>query len=394
MTAPSEKDYTQHFLSITSKADRGVAEVMFNKRPGLKHVFEEAFNIAFPQRTAYGDKIFFTGDAEDAERAKKAFAALSGIYSQGGYIKKDIIWGVASDMMPKDMHNTPAPEQTSAPAPATADFQKVAANQNTLPAGSKGGVFQPKTPGQAEFAKMITESELSFGIGAAGTGKTHVACAMAFQALKEGKVKKVFLARPAKEAGESIGFIPGSAEDKMGPYMRPIYDELDKIFGRRGWQNKMTSGEIEIAPLGFMRGRTFSDAFIILDEAQNTTVEQIRMALTRIGENSKMVVTGDESQVDLDDPDKSGLMYAVNRLEGAEGVGVHRFDSKDVVRAKIVKTVVDRLGNENTALKPRAPQPAVVAETPVVETPASQEPAAKPQPQNTKGNQGSSNPRW
>ena len=390
MTEPAEKEFTQHFLSITSKADRGVAEVIFNKRPGLKNVFEQAFNIQFPQRTAYGDKIFFTGDIEDAERAKKAFAALSGIYSQGGYIKKDIIWGVASDMMPKDMHNTPAP----APAASAATDFKVAANQNTLPTGSKGGNFQPKTAGQAEFAKLITESELAFGIGAAGTGKTHVACAMAFQALKEGKVKKVFLARPAKEAGESIGFIPGSAEDKMGPYMRPIYDELDKIFGRRGWQGKMQSGEIEIAPLGFMRGRTFSDAFIILDEAQNTTVEQIRMALTRIGENSKMVVTGDESQVDLDDPDKSGLMYAVNRLEGAEGVGVHRFDSKDVVRAKIVKTVVDRLGNENTALKPRAPQLAVVAETPAAETPVSGEPAAKPQPQNPKGNQDCSNKRW
>jgi phosphate starvation-inducible protein PhoH and related proteins len=390
MTSPSEKEFTQHFLSITSKADRGVAEVIFNKRPGLKHVFEQAFNIEFPQRTAYGDKIFFSGDAEDAERAQKAFAALSGIYSQGGYIKKDIIWGVASDMMPKDMHNTPVP----APSAAANDFQKVAANQNTLPAGSKGGVFQPKTPGQAEFAKLISESELTFGIGAAGTGKTHVACVMAFQALKEGKIKKVFLARPAKEAGESIGFIPGTAEDKMGPYMRPIYDELDKIFGKKGWQGKMQSGEIEIAPLGFMRGRTFSDAFIILDEAQNTTVEQIRMALTRIGENSKMVVTGDESQVDLDDPDKSGLMYAVNRLEGADGVGIHRFNSNDVVRAKIVKTVVDRLGNENTALKPRVVQPAVVAETPAAETPVSEDPAAKAQPQNPKGNQGCSNKRW
>lgn len=392
MTDPAEKHFTQHFLSVTSKSDRGLADVMFNKRAGLKTVFETEFNIQFPQRTAYGDKIFFTASQEDADRAKKAFASLSGIYSQGGYINKNIIKGVADDMMPKEIHNEPAPAQS---APLATSFQKTAAaNQNTLPAGSKGGTFEPKTPGQAEFAKLITDNELAFGIGAAGTGKTHVAVAMAFQALKEGKVKKVFLARPAKEAGESIGFIPGSAEDKMGPYMRPIYDELDKIFGRNRWQNKMQSGEIEIAPLGFMRGRTFSDAFIILDEAQNTTVEQIRMALTRIGENSKMVVTGDESQVDLENPDKSGLMYAVRRLEGAEGVGVHRFNSADVVRAKIVKTVVDRLGAENTAPLPMPVQAAptneneklaAALETPI--TPA--QPGQKP-----KGNQGSSNPRW
>lgn len=374
MTEPSQKSYTQHFISVTSKSDRGLADVIFNKRPGLKSYFESTFHIQFAQRTAYGDKLFFTAAQEDAEVAQKAFATLSGAYAAGAHIDKIAIKEAANNMNPKA-------DQT-APAAVTATFQK-AANQN----GAKTTGFTPKNESQATLANLIDNSDLTFAIGSAGTGKTYVAVAKAVEALKSGKVKKILLARPAREAGENIGFLKGDANEKLAPYMRPLYDELEKNYGK-AYQNLLTNGTIEIVPVGFMRGRTFTDSFIILDEAQNTTVEQIKMALTRIGEGSKMVVTGDDSQIDLERRDQSGLLYAADRLDGREGVGVHKFGPGDVVRSKIVMTVVDALGDENMAPKPliRHEATAAPAETPAVKdaTPA-QKPAQK---------QGSSNPRW
>ena len=179
MSEPSEKNYTQHFLEVKTKSDRGLAEVMFNKRPGLKHVFEAAFNIQFPNRTAYGDKIFFTADSEHAANAQKAFAQLSGVYSQGGYINKEIIRGVANDMNSKETQPT---------APLAENFSAKAANQNTSGAPKGNGSFTPKNPSQAALSETIDNSILTFAIGSAGTGKTYVAVAKAVQALKEGKV--------------------------------------------------------------------------------------------------------------------------------------------------------------------------------------------------------------
>ncbi|MDE1151108.1 MAG: PhoH family protein [Micavibrio sp.] len=391
MSEPSDKNYTQHFLEVKTKSDRGLAEVMFNKRPGLKHVFETAFSIQFPQRTAYGDKIFFTADSEDAANAQKAFATLSGVYSQGGYINKEIIRGVANDMNSKEIQPTPAS------TPLADNFSAKAANQNASaqPAKANGG-FTPKNPSQAALSETIDNSILTFAIGSAGTGKTYVAVAKAVEALKAGKVKKILLARPAQAAGEDLGYLKGDANEKLAPYMRPLYDELEKTFGRN-YQNMLTNGTIEIVPVGFMRGRTFTDSFIILDEAQNTSVEQIKMALTRIGERSKMVVTGDEDQIDLKDRDKSGLIYAATRLYGKQDVGVHKFGPSDIVRPKIVMTVVEALGEENQAPKPLPEaysstfQPTVAAEA-KPEVTADATPAAQTNKPQQK--QGGTNPRW
>jgi len=390
MSEPSDKNYTQHFLEVKTKSDRGLAEVMFNKRPGLKHVFESAFNIQFPNRTAYGDKIFFTADSEHAANAQKAFATLSGVYSQGGYINKEIIRGVANDMNSKEIQPTPAA------TPLADNFSAKAANQNATPAAKANGSFTPKNPSQAALSETIDNSILTFAIGSAGTGKTYVAVAKAVEALKAGKVKKILLARPAQAAGEDLGYLKGDANEKLAPYMRPLYDELEKTFGRN-YQNMLTNGTIEIVPVGFMRGRTFTDSFIILDEAQNTSVEQIKMALTRIGERSKMVVTGDEDQIDLKERDKSGLIYAASRLLGKPDVGFHKFGPSDIVRPKIVMTVVEALGEENQAPKPLPEAysstfaPTVAAETPAATTPEQKAPAPSQKPQQKHG---SSNPRW
>ncbi len=380
MSEPSEKNYTQHFLEVKTKSDRGLAEVMFNKRPGLKHVFESAFNIQFPNRTAYGDKIFFTADSEHAANAQKAFAQLSGVYSQGGYINKEIIRGVANDMNSKETLPT---------APLAENFTAKAANQNASPAAKTNGGFTPKNPSQAALSETIDNSILTFAIGSAGTGKTYVAVAKAVQALKEGKVKKILLARPAQSAGEDLGYLKGDANEKLAPYMRPLYDELEKTFGRN-YQNMLTNGTIEIVPVGFMRGRTFTDSFIILDEAQNTSVEQIKMALTRIGERSKMVVTGDEDQIDLKERDKSGLIYAASRLLGKPDVGFHKFGPSDIVRPKIVMTVVEALGEENQAPKPL---PEAFSST-FVPTVASQTPVAPVADDTPAKTATTGNPRW
>lgn len=198
----------------------------------------------------------------------------------------------------------------------------------------------PRSPGQAAYIRAIRENELVFGLGPAGTGKTYLAVALGVSMLVDGAVDRIILSRPAVEAGESLGFLPGDMREKIDPYLRPLYDALHDMLPGELVLKYMTSGDIEVAPLGFMRGRTLSNAFIILDEAQNTTPMQMKMFLTRLGENSRMVVAGDPSQVDLPPGNRSGLIDAVDILQKIKQVAVARFSEVDVVRHHLVSKLV------------------------------------------------------
>jgi phosphate starvation-inducible protein PhoH and related proteins len=197
-----------------------------------------------------------------------------------------------------------------------------------------------RTPAQDAYMRAMERSELVFGIGPAGTGKTYLAVAHAATLLERGDINRIILSRPAVEAGERLGFLPGDMKEKVDPYLRPLYDALYDMMRPEHVERCITSGVIEVAPLAFMRGRTLANAVVILDEAQNTTSMQMKMFLTRLGENSKMIVTGDPSQVDLPRGEKSGLTEAVTLLEGIEGVHVSRFNDKDVVRHALVGRIV------------------------------------------------------
>ncbi len=205
---------------------------------------------------------------------------------------------------------------------------------------AKGKPIRPKTLGQKKYVELIKNNTVTFGIGPAGTGKTYLAVALAVRAFKAKEVSKIILTRPAVEAGEKLGFLPGDLQNKVDPYLRPLYDALFDMLGAEGFQRQMERSTIEVAPLAYMRGRTLDDSFIILDEAQNTTPEQMKMFLTRLGFNSKMVITGDITQIDLPDSRRSGLVEAVKILKNIEGIAVNRFNEKDVVRHRLVQDIV------------------------------------------------------
>ncbi|EJR19327.1 MULTISPECIES: PhoH family protein [Bacillus] len=206
---------------------------------------------------------------------------------------------------------------------------------------AKGKSIRVKTMGQRRYIHAMKKNDIVFGIGPAGTGKTYLAVVMAVRALKQGYVKKIILTRPAVEAGESLGFLPGDLKEKVDPYLRPLYDALHDILGQEYTQRMMERGVIEIAPLAYMRGRTLDDSFVILDEAQNTTGAQIKMFLTRLGFSSKMVITGDPSQVDLPKGVKSGLTLAANILSGVSGLSFITLEQTDVVRHPLVQRIIE-----------------------------------------------------
>ncbi|MCI8734322.1 MAG: PhoH family protein [Clostridia bacterium] len=204
----------------------------------------------------------------------------------------------------------------------------------------RGKPVKCKTVGQKTYVDRIKKDSVTFGVGPAGTGKTYLAVCLAVQAYKQKQAEKIILTRPAVEAGEKLGFLPGDLQTKVDPYLRPLYDALEEMLGTENYVKLMEKGTIEVAPLAYMRGRTLSNAFIILDEAQNTTREQMKMFLTRLGDNSKMVVTGDITQIDLPDGKKSGLEDAVRVLGGVDGISIVYLSDKDVVRNPLVMSIV------------------------------------------------------
>lgn len=203
-----------------------------------------------------------------------------------------------------------------------------------------GRPVKPKTLGQKKYVDMIRKNTIVFGVGPAGTGKTYLAMAMAITAFKNSEVNRIILTRPAIEAGEKLGFLPGDLQQKVDPYLRPLYDALYEIMGAENFQKNMEKGLIEVAPLAYMRGRTLDNAFIVLDEAQNTTPEQMKMFLTRIGFGSKAVVTGDTTQIDLSEGRTSGLIDASKILSNIEGIGITTLTNKDVVRHPLVQKII------------------------------------------------------
>ena len=205
---------------------------------------------------------------------------------------------------------------------------------------SKGKPVKPKTLGQKKYIETIRKNTITLGVGPAGTGKTYLAVAMAVTAFRAKEINRIILTRPAVEAGEKLGFLPGDLQSKVDPYLRPLYDALFDMLGAENFQKHQERGDIEVAPLAYMRGRTLDDSFIILDEAQNTTTEQMKMFLTRLGFNSKMVVTGDITQIDLPDGKRSGLKDAIKVLKNIEDIGVVRFNEKDVVRHRLVQDII------------------------------------------------------
>ncbi|MEO9190989.1 MAG: PhoH family protein [Acetobacteraceae bacterium] len=236
---------------------------------------------------------------------------------------------------------------------------------------TRRGAVGPRSAGQATYMELLAAHEMVFAVGPAGTGKTYLAVAQAVAMLQSGKVDRIVLSRPAVEAGERLGFLPGDMKEKVDPYLRPLYDALNDMMPADQVMRRLNSGEIEVAPLAFMRGRTLAHAYVILDEAQNTTPVQMKMFLTRMGDGTRMVITGDPSQVDLPNGVASGLRDALETLEGVPGIGVARFDKRDVVRHPLVARIVDAYEQRETAVgeqrregrraRERAPEAAVGA---------------------------------
>lgn len=227
-----------------------------------------------------------------------------------------------------------------------------AGGEDVVVFGTKGAPIKPKTVNQQKLVQLVKENDLVFALGPAGTGKTYISVALAVRALKNKHVKKIIITRPAVEAGENLGFLPGDLKEKIDPYLRPIYDALNDMIPYEKLQYYMEREIIEIAPLAYMRGRTLNNAFILLDEAQNTTPMQMKMFLTRMGPESKMIITGDGSQIDLPGNQRSGLKEAVRILRNVNGIGFVELNEKDVVRHRLVRDIIDAYQKESDATKP------------------------------------------
>ena len=282
---------------------------------------EQALNV---QMDSFGNQIKISGLPDKVELASKTFTSL---YQQlSSQDNQDDISAILVDDVLRQTEN--------GVNPATTPIDK-----SLFATTWKKKIF-PRTAGQAAYFKLLRDHEVVFGLGPAGTGKTYMAVAWAVDFLKRRQVERIILSRPAVEAGERLGFLPGDMKEKVDPYLRPLYDALYDMMPSDKVDRMMANGEIEIAPLAFMRGRTLSNAFVIIDEAQNTTPVQMKMVLTRLGEDSRMAITGDLSQIDLPSGQLSGLSDAVNRLDGVKGIGITRLSGEDVVRHSVVARIL------------------------------------------------------
>lgn len=295
------------------------AQQLFNNDLKNLQALQQELDVKATSREGW---IKLDGSAEDVGRAKQLFQLLEGSL-KGGAIIRNREFSQALNVVKNE----------------GVDALKSLYSEK-IQTSSKKGPVSPKTLGQKKYVEAIRAHDIVFGVGPAGTGKTYLAMAMAVAALKEEKVSRIILTRPAVEAGEALGFLPGDLYEKITPYLRPLYDALHDMMPAEEIQKNMERNVIEIAPLAYMRGRTLNHAFIVLDEAQNTTTEQMLMFLTRLGFNSKTVITGDPTQIDLPSHKHSGLVEAIRALEKTEGISITHFGKADVVRHPLVQRII------------------------------------------------------
>ena len=301
------------------------------------NTIQKAFGVTIFSR---GSDVKITGqDDSSVNGAKRCLESLSKMYFKGDPINEQNVRYVISLVN----------DGTEGEADAI--------SSDCVCVSYTGKPIRPKTLGQKKYCEMIRKNTITFGVGPAGTGKTYLAVALAVSAFKAHEVQRIILTRPAVEAGEKLGFLPGDLQNKVDPYLRPLYDALFEMFGQEAFAKLQERGVIEVAPLAYMRGRTLDDSFIILDEAQNTTREQMKMFLTRLGFNSKMVITGDITQIDLPETSKSGLIEALRVLKDIEDIAQNRFTEKDVVRHRLVQDIVRAYDKYNSARQEQAPKP-------------------------------------
>jgi phosphate starvation-inducible PhoH-like protein len=267
---------------------------------------------------ARGQIIKVIGDPEEAARFEKKIKELEEYCVKYNKLTEEVILDIVRGQAPKELKQ-----------------------DDVIIYGINGKPISGRTPNQQLLVETFVKNDLTFALGPAGTGKTYVAIALAVRALKNREVRKIILSRPAVEAGEKLGFLPGDMKDKIDPYLQPLYDALEDMIPAVKLKEYMESNVIQIAPLAFMRGRTLNDAIIVLDEAQNTTTHQIKMFLTRLGMNAKMIITGDITQIDLPRSVNSGLVQALKVLKGVPGIGMVEFGKKDIVRHQLVQRIVE-----------------------------------------------------
>ena len=283
------------------------------------NLIQRQYNVALLNR---GNDLRISGEEKNVKKACAAVNALLDMIKKGESVSEQSIRYVFSLVDDGIEH------------------EAVQLSDGGICVTTSGKTVKAKTLGQKKYVESISKNTIVMGVGPAGTGKTYLAVAMAVRAFRNHQVTKIILTRPAVEAGEKLGFLPGDLQNKVDPYLRPLYDALYDMFGAESFARYMERGSIEVAPLAYMRGRTLDDAFIILDEAQNTTREQIKMFLTRLGFNSKMVITGDITQIDLPDSHKSGLVDAMRILKNVDDIAITKFTEKDVVLHKLVQDII------------------------------------------------------
>ena len=311
---------------IVTTSSEAVTSVIFGTCDANVKAIEEKFGVRIANkgadRNGTGDVICVTGQNPDGVRlAVETLEYLKRMTADGDTLSEGSVAYVISSV-------------------ESGEAEDLGSLSDVICVTMKGKPIRPKTVGQKKYVDAIRKNTVTIGVGPAGTGKTFLAVAMAVEALRNKKVSRIILTRPAVEAGEKLGFLPGDLQSKIDPYLRPLYDSLHDMFGAENYQRHLERNTIEIAPLAYMRGRTLDDSFIILDEAQNTTAEQMKMFLTRLGNNSRIVVTGDPSQTDLPFGKKSGLAVATKILRGIEGIAVHQFTERDVVRHPLVQKII------------------------------------------------------